>query len=385
MGKVGARRKRSRRLTPRAVSFCAALLAVASLAACTAAAGGPRDGGRNPALQRRRSPSRPAAFGIGLGLVTWREPGRSTENFYSGVTTAGRVLKVEILYPSVAVPAATVRALAAPAVQFGPYPVVVFAHGYDLGPDTYRALLDAWVEAGFVVVAPFFPDTSNAAVAAQHGVDTEDDMFNQPGDIAFVVSQVVAAANGSAATRIGYLRSMFDPARLILAGQSDGGDTVAALMYDTAYASLRESLASKPAAVAILSGAEWSRSEDDYPAGRAGPPVLVVQSLADACNEPPDSSQLYNSLRGPKWFLTLISASHLGPYVGFGAGAVVVERTTVGFFDLALGLGGKPRTVARDGYWKGVSTITDAAQVPVYPDAPWSADPCALPEGVPAN
>lgn len=329
---------------------------------------------------------RPASFGIGLGLVTWTEPGGSTENFYRGTTTPGRVLKVEILYPTLAVRPPAVRALAAPAVAFGPYPVVVFAHGYDIGPDSYRALLASWVEAGFVVLAPFFPDTSPAAVAAQHGVDTEGDVFNQPGDVAFVVSQVVAAANGSPAPRIGYLRSMLDPARIILAGQSDGGDTVAALMYDTAYSSLRAHLAARPAAVAILSGAEFQRAADGYPAGQAGPPVLVAQSLADACNEPGRSSAIYNSLRGPKWFLAFKSASHLGPYVGIGASAVVVKRTTVGFFDLALGLpGASARTVARDGLWQGVSTITNAAQVPDYPDAPWSADPCALPVGVPSN
>ena len=87
--------------------------------------------------------------------------------------------------------------LATPAYRFGPYPVIVFAHGFDVDPDTYRALLVSWVEAGYVVVAPFFPDTSLPAIEAQHGVDTEADIFNQPADVAFVVSQVVKAAEGS--------------------------------------------------------------------------------------------------------------------------------------------------------------------------------------------
>ncbi|NNN09190.1 MAG: chlorophyllase, partial [Acidimicrobiaceae bacterium] len=46
--------------------------------------------------------------------------------------------------------------------------MIVFAHGYDVSPDIYSALLNSWVRAGFVVVAPFFPDEKASAVIAQH-------------------------------------------------------------------------------------------------------------------------------------------------------------------------------------------------------------------------
>jgi len=108
-------------------------------------------------------------------------------------------MQVEILYPTLGVKAPAVIPWAPPAYVTVRYPVIVFAHGFDVDPNTYRSLLVSWVEAGYVVVAPFFPDTSLAAIEAQHGVDTESDMFNQPGDVAFVVSQVVGAAHGSAA------------------------------------------------------------------------------------------------------------------------------------------------------------------------------------------
>ncbi len=111
-------------------------------------------------------------------------------------------MQVEILYPTLGPPGSVVD-LAAPAYRFGPYPLIVFAHGYNVDPNTYRALLASWAGAGYVVAAPFFPDTSLPAVAAQQGADTESDMFNQPGDVAFVVSQVVAAAGGSAANARG--------------------------------------------------------------------------------------------------------------------------------------------------------------------------------------
>ena len=71
--------------------------------------------------------------------------------------------------------------------------------------------------------------------------------------------------------------------------------------------------------------------------------MLVVQSLTDSCNDPADSSKLYNMLVSPKWFLALDDATHLGPYVGDGPAADVVERTTAGFFDLVVGRGNVTR------------------------------------------
>ncbi len=330
---------------------------------------------------------RPAAFGVGMSIATWTEEHGSTENFYEGTSRPGRTMQVEILYPTLASRTRGVTAWATPAYRYGPYPVIVFAHGFDVDPNTYRALLVSWVAAGYVVVAPFFPDTSLAGVQAQHGVDTEADMFNQPADVAFVVSQVVGAAHGSPPPYAAYLAGLVDPARLLLAGQSDGADTVAALLYDHEYARARASMAVQPAAVALLSGAEWTRAGDSYSAPRGGgSPVLVVQSLTDSCNDPADSSELYNMLTGPKWFLALEDAPHLGPYVGDGAPATVVERVTAGFFDLEVGQGKvTTATLAREGDQPGVSTITSVASVPLYPAPAWVPGACSPPPGAPTD
>ena len=176
------------------------LVVAAAMAACAAAAGDTHFGAAASRAAVGHAAGHalakePAAFGVGLATATWTDPHGTTENFYEGTTTAGRVLEVEILYPTLAAKARAVKPWAAPAYRYGPYPVIVFAHGYAVDPNTYRALLVSWVAAGYVVVAPFFPDTSLAAVEAQHGVDTEYDIFNQPGDVAFVVSQLVAAAH----------------------------------------------------------------------------------------------------------------------------------------------------------------------------------------------
>lgn len=366
------------------------MLVVASLAlaSCSAAAGGTHLGAGSARFRPRRAVVKPpAVFGVGYGLVTWTDKQGYTENFYEGTTQPGRILKVEILYPTLSAKPPAVVALAAPAYRFGPYPVVVFAHGFAVDPNTYRALLVSWVEAGYVVVAPFFPDTSLPAIEAQHGVDTELDIYNQPGDVAFVVSQVAKAENGSPLTRVGYLKGMMNTSRLILAGQSDGGDTVAALMYDHAYAQDRASMPAKPIAVALLSGAEWTRDEDVYsaPSGQ-DPPALVVQSLTDACNAPADSSRLYNMLAAPKWFLALENATHLGPYVGLSTAAATVEKVTGDFFYLETGRAKvTAQMLDRAGDQAGISTITSAARVPLYPAPAFSASACLPPPGAPTD
>ena len=383
-----------RRGARRPLAAMAIATAVLTLAGCTAAAGDThRPGSAAGANVRQLAPrkvlaKRPASFGVGYGLVNWDEKQGYTENFYTDTTSPGRLIKVEILYPTLAVKAPKVAVLAPPARRFGPFPVVVFAHGYDVDPVTYRAMLVSWAEAGYVVVAPFFPDTSTDAVAAQHGVDTEGDIFNQPADVAFVVSQVQKAAKGSPLTRVGYLDGVMNPGRLILAGQSDGAGTVAALMYDQAYAATRASLAVRPVGVALLSGGELLRKVDVYsPPKGGGPPVLVVQSLTDACNAPANSSLLYDMLQGStKWFLALEDASHLGPYVGLGSSATVVEKTTVAFFNLVTGrTGARSAAITAAGTRTGVSTITTAASVPLYPAPAPQAGACSPPPGVPAG
>lgn len=316
-------------------------------------------------------------------MATWTETQGYTEDFYKGTSTPGRIMQVEILYPTMSVKAPKLLPGAAPAYGFGPYPVIVFAHGYGVDPNTYRALLHSWAEAGYVVVAPFFPDTSVEAIKAQHGVDTEADMFNQPGDVAFIVSRIAEAGRGTPPPGASLLVGLVNSSWLILAGQSDGADTIAGLLYDKVYTSTLALMAVQPKAVVLLSGSEWLRKVDVYSAPAAGgPPVLVVQSLTDSCNDPANSSLLYNMVTGSKWFLALEDATHLGPYTGYGVAADVVESVTVSFFDLAVGRGDV--TAARleqEGNQPGESTISTAASVPLYPVPPYMPDACAPPGG----
>ena len=218
--------------------------------------------------------------------------------------------------------------------------MIVFAHGYDVTPDTYAPLLDAWVKAGFVVAAPFFPDEDRSGVAAQHSVNTEDDLWNEPADLTFVTRQILddsSAASAGCPIVHGLIRS----SELALAGHSDGATVVAMLSYAhgkdpyrRTYQQLRAGLDFR--ATIVLSG--QVDGVDPYGPLSPDPSLLLVQSVADQCNLFHNGVQLYRAIhQNNKWFLELRTAHHLPPFDGADVAAFdVVTHASIRFLQIAL-------------------------------------------------
>ena len=283
-------------------------------------------------------------FGVGITRCTFVDHSRSVLNYATTpfrVSSSSRVLVTEIRYPTQFLAGGPTESVgAAPVPHSGGYPMVVFAHGYDVTPDTYAALLDAWVRAGFIVVAPIFPDESASAVAAQHGANTENDLINEPGDLAFVTSAVLRASV-TETSNCPVAFGLVDHSEIALAGHSDGAEAVGMLAYDHGldpqgdnYASLRTGIDYR--AVMILSGAE--DTYQSYAAEASRPDLLVVQSRADQCNPMGHGLLLYDAIHQPnKWFLELLTAHHLPPFDDTDAAAYgVVSATTVRFLQISL-------------------------------------------------
>jgi len=277
-------------------------------------------------------PAAPVHYAVGITSCVFVDHTRATRDYATGTLTPGRVLRTEIRYPTLSGSASLAEtANAHPAYGHGPFPLVVFAHGYDVTPDTYANLLDSWVRAGLVVAAPLFPDTNAEAVAADGNLTApESDDVNQPADVAFVTRSLSAAA-APAAAGCPVVHRLLDTARIALAGQSDGAQTVAALAYATAYAAPTPHIS----AVEVLSGGEEpapSGQPGGYRATPGGPALLVVQSATDACNPPEYSTTLYGAIaQADRWFLTIRAGDHLPPYTGEGEPvdyAVVASVTT---------------------------------------------------------
>lgn len=198
----------------------------------------------------------------------------------------------------------------------GPHPLIVFAHGYALLPGVYTRLLRAWAQAGYVVAAPAFP---RERADAPGGPD-ESDLVNEPRDVSFVIDRLVALD----ARVHGVLAGRIDPARIAVAGHSDGAVAALAVGYDSPDRDPRVR------AAIVMSGAE--------PAGmghfpRRGPPLLAVQGTADPINAPATTAAFFRRAHRPKFLLWLLGASHLPPYTNEEPQLGVVERATVAFLD----------------------------------------------------
>jgi dienelactone hydrolase len=242
-------------------------------------------------------PARPAGtagdYRVGWQQLTFREP----------ASGGARTLLTEIRYP----------------VGAGQFPLLMFAPGFMQCGAPYADLLRTWASAGYVVATVDFPRTDCYAGASAD----EADLVHQPADMSYVIGRLLAL---SAEPR-DPLSGRLDAREVAAAGQSDGGDTVAALAASSCCAD------HQLAAVAVLSGAEWPAMPGRYFGGRT-PPMLFTQGSADVINPPWTSEQMYKADRSrARYYLDLPGAGHTVPYWGSDPDEHLVARETLAFFD----------------------------------------------------
>jgi fermentation-respiration switch protein FrsA (DUF1100 family) len=223
-------------------------------------------------------------------------------------------------------------------------PLLVFGPGFMMCSGAYSHLQQTWASAGYVVAGVSFPRTNCHLGAAAY----ETDLVNQPADMSYVITRMLALS----AQPHGLFSGLVNRHEIGATGQSDGGDTVAALAANTCCTDQRL------AAVAVLSGAEWAPMPGPYFAHGA-PPMLFVQGSADTINPPWTSVQLYRADKGgTRYYLDLFGADHLGPYVGDNPVERLAARVTLAFFDrYVLGQTSAQATMTRDGNVSGAAEL----------------------------
>ena len=158
------------------------------------------------------APPPPTAFAVGVRMITVVDPSRVIREA-NGVREP-RELVVTVRYPALGPVGRTDIVNATPATADGPFPLVVFGHGFDVTPALYARLLQAWARAGYVVAAPTYPLSNPDAP----GGPDENDLVNQPADDSLVITRMLSR---SVALPVA-LRGLSNPAKVAVAGQSDG-------------------------------------------------------------------------------------------------------------------------------------------------------------------
>jgi dienelactone hydrolase len=287
-------------------------------------------------------PGGTSRFAVGELVVGYTDPSRRVR--FPGRRPVPRPLVTVIRYPAEGSPSRVDIRGAPAAKNQGPYPLIVFGHGFAVSPALYAPLLRAWASAGYVVAAPIFP-LSNAN--APGGPD-ESDLVNQPTDMSVVITRLLTAdASGH-----GILSGLIDSHQIAVAGQSDGGSTALAVAYNSHYVDRRIG------AAVILSGAEIP-GVGGYNFPAPSPPLLAAQGAADIMNAPSSTYAFYRIAPPPKFLLSLLGAPHLAPYTTEQPQLAIVERVSVAFLDRYLkhGPGARARMWTA-GDVSGVATLS---------------------------
>jgi len=223
----------------------------------------------------------------------------------------------------------------------GPLPLIVFATGYGGTATNYAPLYDHWVRAGYVVAAPTFPLSSDNAPGGTSPIDLD----SQPGDVSFVLDQVLEqSASGKKP-----LKGLVDADRVGLAGKSLGAIT----SLDVGYVPQLQDKRFK--AVVAMTGVAGSAA--DFTTIHT--PLLLVHGDADTDLPISGSQQTYARAGSPKFFVTLFGQTHGSAFGGGSKPAEkVVERTTLDFLDLYVrGEKSALRRLEKDGNTKSVSSL----------------------------
>jgi dienelactone hydrolase len=203
----------------------------------------------------------------------------------------------------------------------GPFPFIAFSHGLSGHPRKFTQLLGAWAEAGYAVAAPAFP-LSNDEVP---GEPTFADLASQPGDISFVIDELLARSADAEDPLYGTI----DTERIGVAGLSLGGATTYGVAFNDCC------LDDRPVAAMILDGARLAVGGDfDMTSGL---PLMIMHADEDFALPYQDAADAYAEAVPPKYLVTLHEYAHASPYENDPDPAdELVTATTIAFWDRYL-------------------------------------------------
>jgi fermentation-respiration switch protein FrsA (DUF1100 family) len=267
--------------------------------------------GCSPSEEGSGLPAEPTGLDVTSTTVTFEDTARTTSTGDGSEPLPSRTLETTIWYPT---------------EGDGPFPLVVYSHGYRSNPEDYAELIETWAAAGMVVVAPMFPLTAAGTL------ELRTDLPSQPADVSFVLTQVLEM-NDTAGSGI---EGLIDPERIAAAGHSAGALTTALLFTDTYFDDRLD-------AAVVLAGGELSYlvpELGEQPVSTfvdSGNPMLFVHGGADDAIPLEEGELLYSFAPAPKAFLEAEFATHSKPYddPADDSWAVIAAGTT-GYLTWAL-------------------------------------------------
>jgi len=287
-----------------------------------------------------RRPSGPP-YAVGSRTTTFVDTTRATppNGTYPGAPT--RTLPTLVLYPAVSDASNGIVPGATPVHHGDGFPLIVFSHGFTANGSVYASLAAQFVRAGYVVALPTFPLSNGQAP----GGPTIRDYVNQPGDVSFVITQMLRLDD----TKGDPLRHVIDDDEIGVAGHSLGAITTLGVAANTCCQDRRIDAAVSFSGLELFPNGRWF--------AQPTPPLMLVHGNADKLVPYGGSVKVYSQAPPPKVFLTLVGAPHTPFFAQWLAPTV---KTVVDFFDAYLEHDHRAlERIARDGNVPGVSFVQE--------------------------
>lgn len=249
-------------------------------------------------------------YAVGRIDVTWVDEARPLPANGPFEGAPSRSLRSVVLYPAQGEGGSD----AAGDASGGPYPVVVYAHGF-MSDRTDNLRLMQWLASqGYIAASLDFPLSTRTAP----GGATLLDIVNQPGDVSYVLDQLETASQGD-----GALAGMVDMERVGVVGVSLGAMTSLLVGYHPDFRDERiDAVAAVAAPTCYLPLDLFDRSQ----------PLLFVHGDIDAIVPYAESAPaIFDTLPAPAILATIVGGTHSSfPDIASVAFASLPNADTVG-------------------------------------------------------
>mgnify|MGYP001817076824 CR=1 FL=1 len=162
---------------------------------------------------------------LGVTSMTFVDTSRPTAAHGPAPEAPSRTIETTIVYPVQGTSEEAVTPDAPVDRWAAPYPLVVLAHGLGGSVEHLLPLAEVWAARGYVVALPRFPLTNSSTPGGPAGEDVQ----NQPGDVSFVIDEILAESDTSGRL----LSNSVDSNKIAASGHSNGGITTYGLVANS--------------------------------------------------------------------------------------------------------------------------------------------------------